>query len=121
MTTIDERILPLLQLIGSVRLPLTGEKNTQTMLAGVFDAAGVNYEREVKLGPGDIVDFMIDGDIAIECKLRAGRAQIFRQLRRYAEHRGVRALVLLSNTAMGLPESINGRPAYYLSLGKAWV
>ncbi|CAM4113728.1 hypothetical protein VRRI112168_14965 [Vreelandella rituensis] len=72
----------------------------------------------------DIIDFLIAPEgarIGVELKLKAQRKAIYRQLCRYAEHEEIHALVLLSGTAMTLPETINGKPAYVFSMGTAWL
>jgi hypothetical protein len=114
-------IAKLLPLLGSLRLPLTDEKKLQSLLSTALSAAHVDHTREVKLAPGSIVDFMLDHGIVIECKLKEGKREIFRQLQRYAEFDEVQCLILMTNTSMGLPEEINGKSTYYCSLGKAWI
>jgi hypothetical protein len=64
---------------------------------------------------------MLPGGIAVECKLRGQRKAIYKQLRRYAHHNDVNEIVLITNTSMGLPQRIEGKPAYYASLGIAWL
>lgn len=75
------------------RLPLGDEKKAQWALAAEFDASGIAYEREVDLGGGDIIDFMV-GDTAIEMKIKEQRRAIYRQCERYCSHDRVKALVL---------------------------
>lgn len=75
--------------------------------------------REWRLGPGDRVDFFVEGGVAIEAKARCSKRQIFRQLERYALHVPVTALILVTGTAMGLPAVINGKPAFYVGLGRS--
>ena len=107
--------------IRATRLDLSDEKRAQRMLAESFEAAGLPFQRELRLAPGDIVDFLVDG-IAVELKLRGTpKVAIYRQLRRYATYARVEAIVLASNLAMGLPAEIEGKPAYLVSLGRAWL
>lgn len=109
------------QLLSQYRLPLHDERATQSEIASALDHAGVAHEREVRLSAADIIDFMV-GEVGIEVKLRGtSKTQIYRQLERYAQHAAVRELVLATNTSMGLPPLINGRPAHVLSLGRAWL
>jgi argininosuccinate synthase len=77
--------------------------------------------REHRLATGDIIDFFVDG-VAVEVKLKRNQPpSILFQLKRYARHESVTSLVLVTNRAMGLPREINGKPAYYVSLGRAWL
>jgi hypothetical protein len=60
--------------------------------------------------------------VAVEIKLKRNQPRsILAQLARYAAHDAVRALVLVTNRAMGLPKVMNGKPVYYVSLGRAWL
>lgn len=82
--------------------------------------AGVTgFEREVRLSLADRIDFLCDGGIGIECKARAGRRAIYRQLQRYSASDRISALILVTATAIGLPAAIGGKPAFLVSLGRA--
>lgn len=112
----------IIRVMRTYSFPLSDEKAAQAAIAGALDTAAIRYEREVRLGDGDVIDFMFDGGLGMEVKLRgAGRMAIWRQLERYARHDSVKALLLASNTAMGLPATILGKPAYYHSLGRNWL
>lgn len=116
----------LVALIGRHRLPLHDEKATQGALESLLLERNIAFEREKRLGAGDRVDFFVapdssGGGIAVELKLRAPRRGIYKQLKRYAGYPAVRALVLVTATAMGLPPEIQGKPSYYVSLGRAWM
>lgn len=116
-----EAVSQVLDLLAELRLPLEDEKRLQAELGEALESAGISFSREHELSPRDRVDFMLAGNVAVECKLRAGKRQIYRQLRRYAESPRVSALLLITNTAMGLPSTIEGKPTYYCSLGSAWL
>lgn len=102
------------------RYPLNHEKRTQELISSSLTNAGIEHQREVRLTPTDIVDFMV-GDIAIEVKLKGQRRAILKQCERYATHEAVQSLVLVTNAAMGFPPEIHGKPCYMMSLGKAWL
>lgn len=78
--------------LKSRRFSHVDEAELQRGIAEAFDAAGIFYAREVKLG-SDRLDFLADG-IAIEVKVDGANAAVARQLERYAEHPEVGALVL---------------------------
>lgn len=113
----------IVRLLARSRFDLSEETRTQRQIAEVLAGAGVTFEREKRLAPGDVVDFLTANGIAIEVKLRKGwsKMAIFRQLRRYATHEPVRCLMLVSNIAMGLPPEIAGKPTYFVSLGRGWL
>lgn len=79
----------------------------------------IAFEREVRLAPGDRIDFLLDGGIGIEAKTRCPRRSIYRQLERYAGRDQITALILITGTALGLPASVKGKPLFYISTGRA--
>lgn len=111
--------------LGNLRLDLSHEKAAQAELQEQLLALlpiTSTMEREYRLSARDIPDFLIDRSIAIELKVKgAPRAMILAQLERYAKHPEVAALILLSNVSMRLPPLIGGKPAFFVSLGGAWL
>jgi hypothetical protein len=108
-------------LVRAARVDLSSEKRAQADLELVFARARIDFAREVRLTGSDIVDFMVGG-LAIEVKLHGARKKdVYRQLCRYARHPAVEALVLASNLSMGLPPRIEGKDAYFVKLGEAWL
>lgn len=107
-------------LVHTRRWPLASEKALQAKLADELAHAGIPAEREVDLGDGDIIDFMIGG-IGLELKLKGQRRAIFRQCERYCGHDRVVTLVLATNAAMGLPATIAGKPVHVASLSRGWL
>ncbi|TXI03120.1 MAG: hypothetical protein E6Q76_14335 [Rhizobium sp.] len=103
-----------------LRLPLHDEKLTQSEFAHALDAAGFGFEREVPLSKRDCVDFMLGG-LAVELKIKGRASAIRRQLDRYATHDRVKAVCLLTARAVLLPDQINGKPAYLVSLSQGWL
>lgn len=102
----------------------TPEKSTQLDVEQYLKASGMNFEREKRLSEHDIPDFLIQsqyGGIVLEVKTKCSRMTIYRQLERYAEHKEVDGLILLTGTSMGLPNEINGKPAMVASLGVGWL
>lgn len=120
----------MITLINRARLDLSDEKRTQRDFAALLDGMHLSYEKEYRLGNGDIVDFFfvtgVDDDgakvgVAIEMKLRVRKMDAYRQLARYAKHNAVKALILATNTSMGLPPTIEDKPVFFAKLGKAWI
>lgn len=111
----------IVRLIQSHRFDLSDEKRMQAQLANVLSEKEIVFSREHRLSSKDIPDFLVDG-VVIECKLKGQRKMdIFKQLKRYAEHDEVKALVLVTNVSMGLPGEIDGKPAYYATLSRGWI
>ena len=111
----------LIDLIRSARIDLSSEKRSQADVEQLLTLAGIPFEREVHLTPSDIVDFLVGGS-GLELKLRgAKKKDVYRQLCRYARHPRVKSLLLASNMSMGLPAQIEGKDAYFVKLGEAWL
>ena len=114
-------VASILRLLRTARIDLSNEKRAQDDIAAVLTQAGIPFEREVRLSPTDIVDFLSDG-LAIEVKLPGARKKaVYRQLCRYARHPPVTSLVLASSLSMGLPAQIEGKDAYFVKLGEGWL
>ena len=88
-------------------------------LATHLERGEVSFEREFRLSPGNRIDFLCAGGTGIECKARARKREVYRQLERYAEEEVISALILVTATAMGLPAEINGKPLFYIPLGRS--
>lgn len=112
-----------IRLILRCRLDLSSEKHLQEGLEKAFQDAGVLFEREKRLSPKDIPDFLVTGGIVVECKMRnkGKKIAIYQQICRYAEYPEVTAIILASNGSMGLPPEINGKPVYAASLSAGWI
>jgi len=107
--------------ISSRRLNLGSEKALQSEIAEVLTSMGVEFKREFKLSEDDIVDFKFPNGIVAEIKIKAPKRAIYRQCKRYCSHDLVTGLVLVTATAMGFPEEIDGKPCWVASLGRAWL
>lgn len=123
----DDMMAELLgNILKSSRMPLNNEKATQVYLSNALTSLGVDHIREQRLAPGEVVDFWLPSNselgAVIEVKMAGARPPaVLKQLERYAAHPCVRAIFLVTNKAMGLPAAIKGKPAYYFSLGRAWL
>lgn len=94
----------------------------QAGIEEIFLAKSFDFEREKRLSPTDIPDFVLAGGLVVECKVRGARKMdIFRQLTRYASHDSVKSIILASNITMGLPVEISGKPIYAVSMARGWV
>lgn len=114
------KLAELKRFFGLARFPLNDEKNLQAAMQQHLEGDGRPFMREHVLGPGDVVDFMVDG-IAVEVKIKGQRRAIYRQCKRYAAHEAVEGLLLITNVAMGFPEEMEGKPTAVLNLGRAWL
>lgn len=111
------RVLTLASILQRARLRVSTEAVLQADIETVLKQHEVSYVREKSLGPKDRPDFICDAEIVIEAKARYGKRAIFRQLERYAAHETVGGIILVTNTALGMPARINGKPIYVVSVG----
>lgn len=114
-------IQTIIGLIRSARIDLSSEKRAQADVEQILTQAGIAFDREFPLTDSDIIDFMVE-DVGIELKLKGARKkEVYRQLCRYARQPRVGSLILASNLSMGLPAQIEGKDAYFVRLGEAWL
>lgn len=116
-------VADVIRLVQRSRLDLSSEKHLQEGVAEVLKGAGIAYEREKRLSPKDIPDFLVAGGVVVECKMRnkSKKMDIFRQLARYATYPEVTAIILASNVTMGLPPELEGKPLFAASLSRGWI
>lgn len=113
MNTVD-----LVMLLRANRYRLGHETLLQEDVRALLARHGIPHQREHVLGPADRVDFLVDGRIALELKIKMPARHVYRQLERYATHDCVDSLVLMSATAISMPRSFNSKPVYLVPLGR---
>lgn len=113
--SVEATINQVLGVLQFYEFSLTDEKVLQELINDTLVGEGIPVKREVNLAPYGIVDFMLDG-VAFEVKIKGQKKAIYRQCRDYTQHPDVKALVLVTARAMGLPHEMNGKPAYTYSL-----
>lgn len=85
----------------------------------VLREAGFSVEREFRLSAQERPDFLVQGCVAVELKMRASGSAVLSQLVRYANHRKVRALVVATprlSSLSGMPAEILGKPVRVAAL-----
>jgi hypothetical protein len=103
------------------KFKLEDEKQLQSQIEKKFEVDGVPFEREKAFDKKNIVDFFVDGTIAVEIKIGSSKMSIYRQCERYCTFPEVKALLLVTNKSMTLPELVNGKPCIVLNLSEAWL
>ena len=91
----------------------SGEAELQEQLSEVFTRFGVKHQREVVLSPRDRIDFLCEGGLGIEVKLRAPKTEVLRQLLRYLEHDSIKSVTLVTSSmqlALCVPATMAGKP-----------
>lgn len=98
--------------LGMFRFRFSSEAQLQIAIEQALHARGILARREVVLAPGDRVDFVADGDIAVEVKIKGTFANVAEQLQRYAASPSI-ACVLLATTRrqlIAMPDTFCGKP-----------
>lgn len=115
MENLIERIF---EALSQYQYNMKSELDVHDGMQQAFESADIPFKREYKLNEQDIVDFLIDDQLAIEVKIKGRPMDIFRQCERYCKHENVKAIILASSRHMGLPEEINGKPSYFFNLNQ---
>lgn len=109
----------LVQHLRRQRYRVGQEQWLQADIEAALAAAGVDFAREARLTPRERIDFLVAGGVGIEAKTRCPPRQIYRQLERYAALDAITSLILITGTALGLPPTLQGKPLFYVSTGRA--
>ena len=109
--------IELARFLESFRYATSSEAVLQEGIAEALGRAGVAFEREVELLPGDRIDFLA-GPIGVEIKLAAGLSQVTRQLHRYAQSTRISELLLVTGSVRlaRVPRSLNDKPVHVAAL-----
>ena len=117
----DAMIERIVHAIAAVRMPAQPEEyDIHAAVARALTEAGLEYDHEYRLGPRRRIDFKV-GRIGIEVKKgRPASAQLRAQLARYLESDALDAVIVVTQRVTRLPESIDGKPVYIISLNRLW-
>jgi hypothetical protein len=102
------------------RLNTYNEKELQEQLDNLI-LNKLGFQREYKLDNKSIIDFYHDKGIGIEVKVKGQYMSIYRQCKRYCKNDKIKYLILISAKTMGLPNEIEGKPAFVVTLGTSWL
>lgn len=117
----DATIERIIDAIAAVRMPAQPEEyDIHAAVARALTEAGLEYDHEYRLGPRRRIDFRV-GRIGIEVKKgRPASAQLRAQLARYLESDALDAVIVVTQRVTRLPERIDGKPVYIISLNRLW-
>lgn len=104
-------------LLSIQRFNFGSELELQDGIESVLRSAGLEYEREVKIGPGSRIDFLV-GDVGIEVKIGGSLQAATRQLHRYAQCDRIGSLILVSSRLFHsyFPEMLNDKSLRVVNL-----
>lgn len=105
------------EVLGQYRFAHQCEEELQEAIASALTSSSVPFEREVRLGPTDRIDFLIE-TVGVEVKIKGSPTEVARQLNRYAQSDQIQSLLLVTSKAThrALPSSLNGKPIKVLYL-----
>jgi|SRR5579871_1510032 len=94
------------------------EKELQEGIAQVLKEKNIPFEREKRIGPKEVIDFLVAGCIGLEVKTKGSPSDVARQLLAYAACECVKELVLVTGRArLGrLPEELLGKKIHVITL-----
>lgn len=117
-----ERVLAALRTMRVARV--NDEYELQERIKQCLTEHNITYEKEYRLGSRSRVDFLAHGGIAIEVKrglTKPNQAKVWAQITRYAQCDAVRAIILVVDRNLHLPnDEINGKPCVSFGLHKLW-
>jgi hypothetical protein len=114
-----------LQALAKIRAgTIQNESALHRAVTAVLHSNDIKFEHEKELNAANRIDFMVEADAllyGIECKVRPGGMDVWRQLERYAAHCDF--LVLITTKAVGQviapdPSAYRARRLWVLELWK---
>ena len=123
MKTDSFTVRKIVSILSGQRLNIHDEKVLQAQIKELFTKANFDFSDEYRIDSNNVVDFMVNGDIAIEVKIstKYSKKSIYRQCERYLKFDSVSAMILVTSRSIGFPLEINGKPCYVINLSKAWL
>ena len=107
--------------LRTIRAPLAqGEYDLHALVAEALGGAGLAFRHEAVLGPRCRIDFLCGG-VGIEVKRgKPERARLTAQLRRYAATGALTGLIVVSESYVRVPPSLDGVPVRLICLNRLW-
>ena len=98
---------------------LQNEEKLQSLIATVLTDAGIEFEREKRLGEGERLDFYLKtSGIAIEIKKRSAGLPALSQVGRYLSHSEVTGAIIIAIRFTETIETMEGKPVRFIPLWK---
>ena len=110
-----------LKALKKSRAPLPkDEYDLHGLVARALQDGDISFIHEAPLAPRCRIDFLCE-DVGVEVKKgKPDREKTLRQMERYAKTGKIRALILVSEKSIMLPQSMHGIPVHGLALHKLW-
>jgi hypothetical protein len=98
------------------RSTLMVEMGIHNRIKVVLTQLGLAHQREVVLGKGERLDFLLEGGVAIEVKKGNATLATYRQVCRYLAHDRVSGCVIICNRVTEMPTSGRSKPIAVIEL-----
>ncbi len=111
-----------LHALKTIRAPLAqGEYDLHQIVADALEGQNLFYVHEARLAPRCRIDFLVEGQVGIELKKgRPNGPKMKEQAARYAAAADIRALIVVVEKWVNLPNQLAGKPLYTISLNRLW-
>ena len=115
---VGSRLDAVAAVLSRYRFRFTDEDDLQKGIAAALQANGLAFHREESLSARDRPDFLLDGGLAIEVKIKGSLSELLRQAARYLEHEEIRAVLVVGSPGWlnRIPETMQGKPLRPLRL-----
>lgn len=121
MIPLRRQIQEIAEALARLRVPaLPGEYDIHSEIDRILTDAGIEHAHECPLAPRCRIDF-VAGRVGIEVK--KGRPQpsaLRRQAARYLQSDRLDAMIIVSQQAVPMPDTLAGKPVCVLSLNRLW-
>ena len=117
----DELLAWICKALGEVRIrKILDEIDIQNQIEQAFAKNQIPFQREFRIAPHCRPDFFVEGVVVEVKKRRPVRSALIAQAERYARQPEVKAVVIVLEKSIDIPDTIAGRPARVISLNRNW-
>lgn len=100
---------------------VTNEEVLQEMTENALKRFAIPYEREAEIKIGGRIDFLVDGQIGLELKIKGSVTEVSRQAQRYLEDERLKGLLLLTTRRLHMStQTVGGKPFRVVVVGGAF-
>ena len=98
--------------LHTYRFNCTSEATLGYGIAKALKLEDVQFEAEVVLDAKSRIDFLLEGGVGVELKVKGSANEVLAQLMRYADFARITSLVLVTTRAkhIDMPDSVRGKP-----------
>lgn len=98
--------------LAAYRFRFVSEKDLQDGIEALLTAEHIPFQRERAISAPDRPDFLVDGNLAVEVKIKGSLAQLLRQAARYASHPEIAGIVVVGSPRWltGVPSTLCDKP-----------